>query len=247
MNSSTDIDRLSIRSRPEGLPIMHQTWEKLVFLHWQFPPELLKRHIPEGLDLDLYDGSAWLGITPFTMRGVRPAFTPPIPGASSTHELNVRTYVVHDGVPGVWFFSLDAANPLAVLLARLGFSLPYYRAAMSLTQDADGSVHFTSERQSGDGRFEASWRPSGNRRPAEPESLEFFLIERYCLYAVRRTSLARTRISHKAWVIEDAELSALHSTLTSADGLPEPEGEPLVHAQVETLDVEIWSPEILPD
>lgn len=224
---------------------MHQTWEKLLFLHWRYPPDLLRKHIPDGLELDVYDGSAWLGITPFTMRNVRPVFIPAIPGTSSTHELNVRSYVLRDGVPGVWFFSLDAANSIAVAFARLGFSLPYFRASMSLTVDPDGAVQFSSDRLSGEGRFEATWRPKGNRRQAEPGTLEFFLIERYWLYAVRRTSIARTRIFHDPWTFEDAELSSMQSNLASADGLPEPHGEPILHAQAATLDVEVWPPDIL--
>src|SRR5215208_5984323 len=121
------IDRLSVRSRPTGWPIMHQTWDKLLFLHWPLPPESLRALIPTRLVLDTFEGNAWVALTPFTMWGIRPTLLPPVPWLSASHELNVRTYVHLDGVPGVWFFSLDASNLLAVLGARLGFHLPYFQ------------------------------------------------------------------------------------------------------------------------
>lgn len=240
MPDSPDVDRLSIRRRPGGVPIMHQTWDKLIFLHWRIKPEVLRRRVPARLEIDTYDGSAWIGVTPFTMRGVRPVFVPPLPRASVTHELNVRTYVLHGGVPGVWFFSLDASNPLAVFLARLGFSLPYYLASMSLVNEEAGSVRFTSERRHSDARFEAAWRLSGDVREAGPGSLEFFLIERYCLYALRRRSVRRARIFHAPWTLRNAELLTLHSTMIESARLPTPDGSPLIHAQAAALDVEVW-------
>lgn len=96
-----DIDRLSIRARPPGWPIMYQTWGKLLFLHWPAPAETLRPLIPDPLTIDAFDGAAWVGITPFTMWGVRPVFSPALPVLSSSHELNVRTYVHLSGVPGV--------------------------------------------------------------------------------------------------------------------------------------------------
>src|SRR4051794_5637104 len=128
------IDRLSIRNRPPGHPVMYQTWGKLLFLHWPISPNRLRPLIPSRLEIDTFRGTAWIGITPFTMWDIRPAFFPAIPGISTSHELNVRTYVHLDGVPGVWFFSLDAGNALAVLGARLFFGLPYYDARMKLDE-----------------------------------------------------------------------------------------------------------------
>jgi len=110
-----DSDRLLVRVRPPGLPIMYQYWDKLLFLHWPLPSESLRPLIPEPLAIDTFDGAAWVGITPFTIWGVSPAFLPPIPVLSESHELNVRTYVHLDGVPGIWFFSLDASNAVAAL------------------------------------------------------------------------------------------------------------------------------------
>ena len=139
------IERLSVRVRPPGLPIMYQSWGDLLFMHWPVPAESLRPLIPEPLAIDTYDGVAWIGLTPFTMWGLRPVFAPALPFLSKSHELNVRTYVHLDGVPGVWFFSLDANNPLAVLGARSAFHLPYFRARMDLERH-DRVIRFTSRR-----------------------------------------------------------------------------------------------------
>lgn len=243
MPDATDVDRLSIRNRPRGIALMHQTWEELLFLHWRIPESVLRPLIPNELVLDTFGGSAWIGVTPFTMRGVRPVLIPAIPSVSSAHELNVRTYVVHDDVPGVWFFSLDASNALAVLLARLGFSLPYYRASMSLIKEEDATIRFSSRRDhegAPTAHFNAAWRRRGDERQAEPGTLEFFLIERYCLYALRGDAIKRARIHHEPWRFTDAELLTLESTMVESHGLPKPEEEPLIHAQTNPLHVEVW-------
>src|SRR6266480_3350852 len=130
----TDLERLTVRRRPDGQPLMHQVWGKLLFMHWRIDEELLRPLIPAELEIDTFDGSAWIAVTPFTMWAIRASFLPPIPGASAFHELNVRTYVHLDGVPGVWFFSLDAASALAVWGARNFYHLPYFKAEMGLEQ-----------------------------------------------------------------------------------------------------------------
>src|SRR4030095_6917429 len=119
----TDLDRLTVRHRPEGRPIMHQNWGKLLFLHWRIDEELLRPLVPAELEIDTFDGSGWIAVTPFTMWNIRalPPFLPAVPGLSSMHELNVRTYVYFDRVPGVWFFSLDCNSAAAVLTARTFF------------------------------------------------------------------------------------------------------------------------------
>src|ERR671916_1537007 len=127
---------------------MHQHWGSLLFTHWPVPADLPRPLILEPLVVDTYDGLAWVGITPFTMWGVRPAFTPPLPSLSESHELNVRPYVHLDGVPGVWFFSLDANNAIAALGARLAFHLPYFHARMGLVRQGR-TIHFTSSRTGG--------------------------------------------------------------------------------------------------
>jgi uncharacterized protein len=236
------IERLSVRARPPGLPIMYQTWGELLFMHWPVPPRSLRPLIPEPLAVDTHDGAAWIGLTPFTMWGVRPVFAPALPFLSESHELNVRTYVHLDGVPGVWFFSLDANNPLAVLGARLAFHLPYFGASMDLER-RDRTVRFTSrrtDRRGAPAEFEAAWASGEELGEARPGSLEFFLVERYCLYSAHKGRLYRARIFHRPWTLHSASLLSYSSTMLESQGLPAPGGEPLLHQQGEPLRVRVW-------
>jgi len=236
------IDRLSMRSRPPGWSLMYQTWAKLLFLHWPISPGQLRPLIPARLLIDTFKGTAWIGLIPFTMWGIRPPFLPAIPWLSSSHELNLRTYVHVNGVPGVWFFSLDASNLLAVLGARLGYFLPYFQARMQL-QEEGSTIHFTSSRTQGSARpadFEAVWTLGQPLPEAAPETLEFFLLERYCLYAAHGERLYRARIHHRPWPLCQATLLKLSSTMLAAQGLSTPEEAPLLHGQAEPFQVEIW-------
>jgi uncharacterized protein len=236
------IDRLSLRERPVDTPVMHQRWCKLLFLHWRVDAASLRALLPSALELDTYEGEAWIGVTPFTITGIRPPFLPAVPFVSETHELNVRTYVHHQGVPGVWFYSLDASNPLAVTAARLTFRLPYYHASMNLEEEG-ATVHFSSRRSEGSEpmpSFRASWRREELLTPPPPESLEFFLIERYSLYASHGDKLYRSRIHHRPWPLRGARIDSLESSMLTSQGLPNSAEPPLVHAQAEPLNVEIW-------
>lgn len=236
------MDRLSPGNRPEGSPIMHQNWGKLLFLHWSVPVSVLRPMIPRGLEIDTHEGGAWVSITPFTMWGIRPVMLPAVPGLSDSHELNVRTYVHAGGVPGVWFFSLDASNAVAVLAARLGFHLPYYRAEMHLEEAAE-TFTFVSRRADDKGKradFHARWTRGHELSRPEPDSLEFFLVERYYLYAAREAKLYRARIHHAPWSLRSATVEALTSTMGEANGIDLPEKPTLVHAQGDPLAVEVW-------
>jgi uncharacterized protein len=221
---------------------MHQHWGSLLFMHWPVPADLLRPLIPAPLAIDTYEGLAWIGITPFTMWGVRPAFTPPLPSLSESHELNVRTYVHLDGVPGVWFFSLDANNAIAALGARVAFHLPYFNARMSLER-RDRNLYFASRRahrRAAPAEFEAVWTVGERLGEAQPGSLEFFLVERYCLYSAHAGRLYRARILHSPWPLHAARLLSCRSTMIEAQGLPSPVGGPLLHQQGEPLKVRVW-------
>lgn len=236
------IDRFSIRERPPGRPLMHQTWGKLLFMHWSFPPEVIRRLVPDPLTLDTFDDRAWVGITPFTMWGVRPDLLPAIPYVSRTHELNVRTYVHVGGVPGVWFFSLDAANPLAVVGARLAYALPYFQARMNLWEDG-ARVRFRSRRMhpgAPSANLDAWWQGGPAMGTAEPGSLDYFLTERYALYARRGRTLYRALIHHRPWVLRQATLLGHQSTMLQSHGIPQPSEPPLLHMQAVPLHVEVW-------
>jgi uncharacterized protein YqjF (DUF2071 family) len=223
---------------------MHQDWGKLLFMHWRIPPEDLRPHIPQRLAIDTFDGSAWIAVTPFTMWDIRafPPFLPPVPGLNSMHELNVRTYVHLDGVPGVWFFSLDANSTLAVMGARTLYHLPYYNAEIKLDQQGE-TVNYSLRRAVETNGLTASFEASytiGERLPeAVPGTLEFFLVERYCLYASHQEEIYRARIFHQPWPLQTANLSSLSSNMIEADGLRAPGGEPLLH-YAEEVNVDIW-------
>ncbi len=219
---------------------MHQNWGKLLFMHWPIDAQLLRPLIPPQLSIDTFDGSAWIGVIPLTMWGIRASFLPAIPGARAFHELNVRTYVHCDGVPGVWFFSLDAANRLAVRAARSFYHLPYFHASISL-KPAGRSITYSSRRrnQGFPAEFNAIWTIGEPLPESAPGSLEFFLTERYCLYSGNRDRLYRARIFHQPWSLRRATLSAHRSTMIESHGLPVPGGEPLLH-YAESLAVNIW-------
>jgi uncharacterized protein len=237
-----DLDRLSVRACLPGWPIMYQYWGKLLFLHWPLPAESLRPLIPDPLTIDTFDDVAWIGVTPFTMWGVRPAFLPPIPFLSESHELNVRTYVHLDGVPGIWFFSLDASNPIAALGARLAFHLPYFHARMSLKR-RNRTLRFASRRNrshAAPAGFEAVWAVGERLAQSEPGSLEFFLTERFALYTARKDALYRARIFHRPWPLHEAQLLSFRSTMLESQGLPSSGDAPLLHQQGEPLKVRVW-------
>jgi uncharacterized protein len=239
-------EREAVRQLPSGWPVMHQTWDKLLFMHWPIDIARLRPLIPSGLEIDTWNGTAWLGITPLTIYSMRPPFLPAVPLVSSTHELNIRTYVFRDNVPGVWFFSLDASNWLAVFGARLGYSLPYFHSRISLTEEGN-RIHFDSRRSPSTtpAELHATWQ-AGSRLPeTSPDTLDFFLTERYCLYSASRRGLYRARIHHRPWPLCTAHLEAFRSTVAAADGLVDPAGEPVLHAQADPLDVWVWPPEKL--
>lgn len=237
-----------MRHRPDGWQLMHQNWGKLLFIHWRIDERLLRPLIPEALAIDTFDGFAWIGIVPFTMWGIRASFLPAIPGTSAFHELNVRTYVHHRGVPSVWFLSLDAASRLAVWGARTFYYLPYFNAQMSLVQTGN-TIRYSSVRRDRRGaaaELNARWsigeaigETNAGRMPTLPGSLEFFLTERYCLDTVHNGQLYRSRIHHEPWPLQRAELISLNSSMIEAHGLPTPAGDPVLH-YAEALSVDIW-------
>jgi uncharacterized protein YqjF (DUF2071 family) len=241
----TDLECLAPRRRPDGLPIMHQNWGKLLFMHWRIDEKLLRSLIPEALTIDTCDGSAWIGVVPFTMWGIRASCLPPIPGTSAFHELNVRTYVHHQGVPSVWFLSLDAASRLAVWGARKFYYLPYFNARMSLDQTGN-TIRYSSSRTDWRGvrrgesaELQATWTIGEPLPRAAPDTLEFFLTERYCLDTEHNGKLYRARIHHNPWPLQKTDLISFNSTIVESHGLPTPQGEPLLH-YCEELSVDIW-------
>jgi uncharacterized protein YqjF (DUF2071 family) len=239
------IDRFAPRNRPSGLPVLHQRWCRLLFLHWPVPPEAMRPHVPPELKLDLFDDKAWVGLTVFSVSRMRPSFLPPIPMLSDADEINLRTYVHCGGVPGLWFFSLDANNRFAVCAARLSYHLPYFRARMQV-EATEHMVTFKSERVHPGGpsaTFDGAWHLHDQLPEAQPGTRAFFLIERYVLYTLIAGALCRARIHHRPWPLRGASVGRLSSTMLEAAGLPTPQTEPLIHAQARPFDVSIWPPQ----
>ena len=235
------IDRLAMRTRPHGSPIMQQAWENLLFLHWPMDPAVLRPLIPECLEIDLFEGQAWVSVTPFELNDLRALTLPAIPGLSSFTELNVRTYVVHNGQPGLWFFSLDASKLLPAIAARVFFMLPYFKAQMDYSAGGNAFAFSSKRIVPPDAEFEATWRTGQRLRAPDTDSLAFFLVERYCCYALGGPRLFQIRIYHHPWILVEAEAQVEKSTMFSAAGLPEPGTTPLAHFS-EPLEVEIWAP-----
>ena len=234
--------------RPWPLPrhpwVMTQTWERLLFAHWPLPAETLRPLVPSSLTLETFDGRAWLGITPFTLSALRPRATPSIPGLAPFHEINVRTYVRVADRPGVFFFSLDASNPLAVAGARALYSLPYRHARFTVTGDGDGVTYRCRriDRRSPRAEFDARYHPSGPVTTAPPGTLAHWLTERYCLYAVtRHGGLRRAEIHHRPWPLQPAEAEIRTNTMIAGTGIDLPPTAPIVHF-AEHLDVHVWLP-----
>ena len=217
---------------PRGRWAGRMRWLDLLFAHWPIATEALRPLVPAALQLDLFDGRAWVGIVPFRMENVRLRFMPALPWLSAFPELNVRTYVSFGGRPGVFFFSLDAANPVAVAVARRLLHLPYFKARMSC-RPVETTIDYESERThpgAPTGRLRARYGPTGPVQPAAAGSLEYFLTERYCLYAVSPGgAVIRTEIHHRPWPLQAAWAEIETDTLAAGHRLALEPVEPLLH------------------
>jgi len=207
---------------------MRQTWRNLTFLHWRYDPETIRRTIPPQLTLDTFDGSAWIGLVPFVLAGVRPFGLPSMPWISKFPETNVRTYVLGPGgVPGVWFHTLEASRLLAVLAARAWYKLPYRWASMRVNADAH-SVEYRSTRKApfGQGTTDLAIEIG---KPRETGDLDNFLTARYRLYTFHKGRVGYAQIEHEPWPLRHGRVLRLNEDLILNSGVPAPKGEPLVH------------------
>jgi uncharacterized protein YqjF (DUF2071 family) len=223
---------------------MAQTWHDLLFAHWPVPIAALRSQIPASLEIDTFGGTAWIAVVPFRMSGVRPRGTPSIPWLSSFLELNVRAYVKRDGKPGVWFFSLDAANAIAVEIARHWFHLPYFRATMQIQKRADWFEYSSVRNLRGapPAGLSAKYRPIAPPQSPGSGTLEHFLTERYCLYTTNASGrLIRGEIHHTPWPLQLAEAEFAENTMAFAAGINLPNTPPLLHFAARQ-DVVVWPP-----
>jgi uncharacterized protein len=223
---------------------MRMRWRDLLFAHWVVDVDVLRRLVPEPLEIDTFDGQAYVGVVPFGMEGTAPRGLPGLPYLSAFPEVNLRTYVRLGDVGGVWFFSLDAGRRVAVEGARLGFHLPYFHARMSIEPEGDG-IRYRSERRDQRGRparLDVRYRSSGPARVAAPGSLDGFLTDRSRLFAVDgRCRLTTTTIAHGAWPLRPAEADFVVESLSTAQGI-ELTGPPAQLAFAKRLDVVAWWP-----
>ena len=221
----TTIDRLSPRVRPSGRPAGYHTWSDLLFVHWRVDSTSLRTLLPAGVEIDEFEGSGWVGVVPFHMSGVRPWWSPAVAGVSEFHETNVRTYVVVNGEPGVWFFSLEASQSLAVRIARWHWRLNYFRAEMELIR-TDSRREYRSRRLWPEPRTAHShivaeigdWLPGGGE--ATPGTLDFFLTERYLLFTESSPEkIARGQVHHRPYPLRTAKLMTCDQSLCGAAGI----------------------------
>lgn len=235
------IDRLAPTRRPEGRAVGHQRWRALLFLHWPVPVQVLRPLVPPRLQLDTFDGVAYVGLVPFAMRRVRPWWSPERV-AFDFLETNVRTYVHVDGQdPGVYFFSLDASSRVAVAVARRQFGLPYHSARMRLTRDGD-VLTYASQRLGG-GRPRSLVRavPGEHLGPSAPGTLEHFLLERYILHVEGRGGLMQGRVHHTPYPAQRAQVLEIGDELVTSAGLPRQTVPPPIVHFAAGVDVEIFA------
>lgn len=218
-------------------------WHDLLFAHWSIEPRVLRPLIPDKLELDLFDGRAWLGVVPFHMTGVVPRYTPELSCTSAFPEINVRTYVRNSTHAGVYFFSLDATNRLAVRVARLWYKLPYYDARIDIETSGE-TIDYRSTRthaHAARAEFAASYNPVGQTFHAAPQSLEHFLVERYAMFSAdRKGRVTRGDVHHLPWELQCAEAEIRVNTMTEQLGIELPQTQPVLHF-AKRIDAVAWS------
>lgn len=237
---------MTISQRPWPVPahpwVMRMRWCNLLFAHWKVASAVLRKFIPSRLELDLYDGCAYVAAVPFTMEDVSPRLVPALPGLQAFPELNLRTYVTADGKPGVWFFSLDAGQKLAVRVARRWFHLPYFDAKFQIDAGSD-SVQYSAtrtHRAAPNAAFSAIYRPTGPVYRSTPGALDFWLTERYCFYAADPGGrLYRGEVDHQRWPLQPAEAEVRVNTLGDWLGI-DLQGPPATLHFAKSLDVRAW-------
>lgn len=246
--------QIALQRRPEGRrAVMKQRWDRLLFLHWEADADELQGRLPPGLTMDRFDGNAYLAVVPFLMRKIRPVGLPSVPWLSNFLELNVRTYVVdQQGTPGVWFFSLDTDRWIARTIARRFFQLPYFLANMQATRDGDEWLDYRTVRTEQSkmappisAAAQYRYRGVGKADLAEPGTLDFFLLERYVLFAwhQRRKQLLSGRVWHEPYRYQRAEVERWSAAPIRWDGLTVPTNEPTHQCYCSRVEVDAFAVE----
>lgn len=236
MPSALSLDRLTPTLRPNGKPSGYQRWRELLFVHYTYPLDVVRRLVPAPLELDPWDGLGFVGAVPFRMKDIRPSW---LPLGIDFLETNLRTYVHYRGEPGVYFFSLEASSWLAVQAARYGWGLPYFYATMESTRDGR-RIDYRTTRRSGEASAHFDFTFDAAAAPATPGTLEHFLLERYVLFTVHAGRVVRGLVHHTPYPVARAELHASSTSLLGAAGLPD--ATPALAHYAAGVDVEVFGP-----
>jgi uncharacterized protein YqjF (DUF2071 family) len=227
--------------RPDRKPSGTQNWRDLLFVHWEVSRDALRALVPKSLELDLWEGRAFVGVVPFVMQAVRPAFLPRVM-ALDFLETNVRTYVRYRDRPGVYFFSLEASSFVAVKAARWGWGLPYFHASMSIQHDGDYIEYESERRDRGGARHRARYRPGQLLGASAPGTLEYFLLERYLLFSTKRGRVYEGQVHHVPYPAQLVEIVSIEDDLVAAAGLPQPSEPHAIAHYAAGVDVEVFGP-----
>ncbi|MEC9094910.1 MAG: DUF2071 domain-containing protein [Planctomycetota bacterium] len=238
MSAHSQIDRKQPCIPPQRKPSGFQQWNSLAFLHWEVPVDAVCRLLPEGLEPDLYEGKAYAGLVPFQMRHIRPHWCPKCFGFNFL-ETNVRTYVICDGEPGVYFFSLDANSFTAVTAARWGWHLPYYHSQMTFSRRED-QITYTLDR-AGQTRSKIEIYVGDEKPPSPENSLDFFLLERYLLFTRNRHTLLRGQVHHRPYPVRGVKLRSCDDELVAHAGFASLPGTPATVHFSEGVEVKVFS------
>jgi len=204
---------------PERKHSLGQNWVNLTFMHWEVDPELLRKYVPEDLEIELFDGKAYVGTIPFRMEKVRPRNLPSISFISNFPEFNIRTYVSKNGKSGVFFLTLDAQSQVTCMYAPLAYGLPYRYAKCEHYANDNGGYIWKSERKSDGVKLEGETTTKGSLVKAKKGSLEEFLFERYCLYVSKKNLTYIAYTCHEPWEYQEAEVKIKVNSLTDSYGL----------------------------
>jgi uncharacterized protein YqjF (DUF2071 family) len=227
-------------ARPDGKPAGWQNWRDLLFVHWVVPADALRALVPPQLELDLWEGRAYVGVVPFVMRDIRPSWLPGFM-ALDFLETNVRTYVRYRDRPGVYFFSLEASSLLAVKAARWGWGLPYFHARMAIERD-DATIAFTTQRRDREApHHRVRYRPGRMLGASQPGTLAYFLLERYLLFSIRRGAVYEGQVCHVPYPAQEVEVLELSDELVAAAGLSPGKAHDVAH-YASGVDVEVFGP-----
>jgi len=236
------VDRVAPTERPKGDNAGTQKWRELLFVHWKVPTDAVRAVVPKELELDLWEGEAYVGIVPFLMREIAPSWLPKRLGFDFL-ECNLRTYVHLDGdAPGVYFFSLEASNWLAVQAARAGWGLPYHHADMTHRRSGD-TAWFETRRHADGAHLVTRYEIGEALGPSEPDTLEHFFLERYLLYSFKGDALLRGQVHHAPYPAQRAEVLEIGDSLIAAAGMPQVTGAPDLAHYAKGVDVEVFAPQ----